>query len=115
LGSPLSGRGKSYETNGVVSPIAVICNSGLGGGATVWRGTGYTEDHSFTWEARIPGAVAGHVVEPDDEGSKVALTASVTGGLLATLLSPLIGMISRRNVGLEVEGLRRHCEGFVDS
>jgi len=79
--------------------------------------TGYTEDHSFTWEARIPGAVAvaGHVVEPDDEGSKVTLTASVTGGLLATLLSPLIGMISRRNVRLEVEGLRRHCEGFVNS
>jgi hypothetical protein len=82
---------------------------------SIWRKAGYTEDHSFTWEARIPGAVAGHVVEPDDEGSKVTLTASVTGGLLATSLSPLIGMIWCRNVRLEVEGLRRHCEGFVDS
>ena len=78
---------------------------------SVWTVTEYTEGRSFTWETSAMGvsSTARHVVEPADGGSRVTLSVQM-GGLMATLLSPLVRSVAQRNVRMEAEGLRRRCE-----
>jgi hypothetical protein len=82
-----------------------------GGPQSVWRVTEFDEGRSFAWESRSPGAhsVGRHVVEPEDGGCRVTLSVSMTGWL-ASLLSPWLSYVSRRNVTTEAEGLKRRCE-----
>ena len=77
-----------------------------------WRVTQFDEGRSFTWEAEMTGAhaVGTHLVEPDGAGAKATMTISISGGLPAALLTPLLAAISRRNLRLEAEGLKRRCE-----
>lgn len=79
--------------------------------AGVWEVTEFTDGRSFTWESRSGGVhgVARHVIEPDGGSSKVTLTVTLSG-LVATLLAPIIGGVSRDNVRMEAEGLKRRCE-----
>ena len=60
----------------------------------------------------LPGAhlAAGHVIEPQDGGTRLELSLTATGPAV-TLLSPVLGIIFRRNVRQEGEGLKAHCEG----
>lgn len=84
-------------------------------GASLWRVTDYdAERHTFTWESRAPGlhSVGGHLVEPDGAGSRVKLRVT-QNGIGSMLLRPLIGRVSRRNMQLEAESLRRRCEQRV--
>ena len=79
---------------------------------SIWQVTEFEASRSFTWEAdALPGLhlVAGHVVEPEGAGSRVILSLE-SSGALATLLAPVLGVISRRprQVG---EGLKAYFEG----
>ena len=78
----------------------------------VWTVTEYTEGRSFTWEANmLPGLhlTAGHVVEPDGDGTRVTLSLASSGPASVLLALPL-GRIFRRNVRQEGEGLKAYCE-----
>ena len=80
-----------------------------------WVVTEYTEGRSFAWKANIaPGLhlVAGHVIEPEDRGTRLTLSLQ-SSGPLATLLSPILGVIFRRNTRQEGEGMKAYCEGAM--
>lgn len=80
--------------------------------SSVWRVTAYNpERHAFTWVSSAPGihTVAGHTVEADGAGSRDTLTLSQRG-IGGMLLRPLIARVSRGNVNLEAESLKRRCE-----
>ena len=79
----------------------------------IWTVTEYEAGRSFTWEADMPpGAhlAAGHVIEAEDSGTALELSLTATGPAV-TLLSPVLGIIFRRNTRQEGEGLKAHCEG----
>ncbi len=82
-----------------------------GGPASVWRVTELTEGQSFTWESDVGGvhSRASHVIDPEDDGSRVTLTVTISG-LPATLLAPFLAWAGRRNLRMEAEGLKRRCE-----
>lgn len=75
-----------------------------------WRVNQLDEGRGFAW-ATTSGAriVAGHTIEPADNASTVTLSIR-TEGLLATLFGPAIARLSRRNMELEAEGLKRRSE-----
>jgi uncharacterized membrane protein len=77
-----------------------------------WRVTEFDEGRFFKWEAEMTGAhaVGTHLVEPDGTGSKATMTVSITGGPLVALFTPLLVIISRRNLRMEAAGLKRRCE-----
>lgn len=79
--------------------------------AGVWRVTEFTEGRSFAWENDSAGVhgVAAHLIEPDEGGSTVTLSVTLSG-LIATLLTPILAGASRDNVRMEAEGLKRRCE-----
>ncbi len=79
--------------------------------AMVWRVTSLAGNQEFTWETRSPGAltVAGHEIAPLDNGCTVLLRV-VQSGIFATLLRPWIARVTRRNVELEAQALKRRCE-----
>ncbi len=81
-------------------------------GASTWRVTFHEQGRAFAWENRTLGvhSIASHVVEPDGGDAKVTLTIT-QAGVGAALLRPLIASISRRNVEMEADGLKRYCEG----
>jgi hypothetical protein len=74
----------------------------------------YREGRSFVWENRTPGIrnVAGHYIEPNDGGSRARLTIDISGGL-AALMRPYLSYVTRRNVGWEIEGLKRRSEALA--
>jgi uncharacterized membrane protein len=78
---------------------------------TKWEVTALDEGHSFVWENRMPGVrnIAGHYVEPHEGGSRVKLTIDMSGPL-AALMRPYLSYVTRRNVGWEIEGLKRRSE-----
>lgn len=75
-----------------------------------WRVGQLDDGRSFTW-ATTSGMriIAGHTIEPADGGSSVALSIR-TEGLLAALFGWAIARLSRRNMDLEAEGLKRRSE-----
>jgi uncharacterized protein YndB with AHSA1/START domain len=85
-----------------------------GSPSSVWTVTECTEGKSFTWESTARGVklVAWHLIEPDGGGSRVNLGVRMSG-LMATLLSPFLRSLARRNVKTEAQGLKRRCEADV--
>jgi carbon monoxide dehydrogenase subunit G len=86
-----------------------------GAPASVWRVTEFDEGKRFVWASKALGvsSVADHVLEPDGDGTRVAL--SVTNrGLIATLFSPLFSSLARRNLKAEAQGLKRRSEASPD-
>jgi uncharacterized membrane protein len=82
-----------------------------------WRVTRIDEDRAFDWETRpLPGAriVGSHSVEADATGTRVTLAVR-SEGPLAPLLSPAFVPMSRRNLPIEAEGLKRRCEAGARS
>ena len=80
---------------------------------SLWVVTVYGEGRSFVWESDLaPGMrfVAGHTVAAVDGGARLALSLNYSGPL-ATLLSPVLGGIFRRNVRQEGDGIKAYCEG----
>ncbi len=77
-----------------------------------WVATAFDDGRSFVWENRQPGIrnVAGHHVDASGAGTRVRLTIDISGPL-ALLLRPWLAYVTRRNVGWEIEGLKRYCEG----
>ncbi|MGH2610003.1 MAG: SRPBCC family protein [Tepidiformaceae bacterium] len=80
----------------------------------VWTVTNVDDGRSFQWVFDKYGThtVGGHVVDPRDGGSRVTLTLEQTG-FVATLLKPMISRVSRRNLPIEAEGLKRASESRV--
>jgi len=76
----------------------------------IWRVTELDEGRSFHW-ATTSGIriTAGHAIEADGSRSKVMLSIA-TRGVLAALFGPPIALLSRRNMRLEAEGLKRRSE-----
>jgi hypothetical protein len=82
-----------------------------------WRVTRIDEGRAFDWETRpLPGAriVGSHALEADAAGTRVVL-AIRSEGPLAALLAPVFVPVSRRNLPIEAEGLKRRCEVGVRS
>lgn len=80
-------------------------------GSSVWRVTSFDEGRAFTWESRTAGvhSIADHTVEPDGAGSRVTLTMTQRG-IGSLLLRPFLARISRRNLQIEIDGLKRRAE-----
>jgi uncharacterized protein YndB with AHSA1/START domain len=82
-------------------------------GATpsTWTVTELEPGRMFTWESKASGvlSVASHVLEPRDGGSRVTLWVK-NSGWLATILTPYLAYVGRRNLKWESEGLKRRCE-----
>lgn len=78
---------------------------------STWIVTEFGEGRTFTWESRAPGvhSVASHTVEAREGGSRVTLWAR-NGGIVATLLTPYLIYVGKRNLKWESEGLKRRCE-----
>jgi uncharacterized membrane protein len=78
---------------------------------SVWTVTEFEEGKSFTWETSARGVkiVGWHRVDPEGDGSRASMGVRMSG-LMATLLSPYLRGIAKRNVALEAEGLKRRCE-----
>ena len=79
---------------------------------SIWVVSEFEEGRSFAWEADLaPGIhlLADHTVVAVKGGSRLALSLSYSG-LLATLLSPALGLVFRRNVRQEGEGIKVYCE-----
>jgi carbon monoxide dehydrogenase subunit G len=79
--------------------------------ATVWRLVELTEERSFGWQARGPGATttAEHRIEPSGTGTQVTLRLAQHGPL-GLLAGALTGMLTRRYLELEASGLKQRCE-----
>jgi uncharacterized membrane protein len=78
---------------------------------SVWQVTEIEQGRNFTWMARSPGLrmKAGHLVEPDGAGSRVALSFEMSG-LLAPLVSGVYGKLIDEYVSTEAQGLKKRCE-----
>ena len=77
----------------------------------VWIVTSVDEGRSFVWEANIRGVhtSGGHHVEAREGGSRVTLTLDYRG-FMSTLFKPMVSKVSRRNMTIEAEGLKRASE-----
>ena len=81
-----------------------------GAPAATWRVDELDESRGFVW-ATTSGMriVAGHTIAPAGGGSNVTLSIR-THGLLAALFGWAIARLSRGNMDLEAEGLKRRSE-----
>ena len=80
--------------------------------ASEWLVTEYEDGRSFTWETdALPGLhfVGGHIVEPEGDGTRATMSLQ-SSGPVALLITPAAFLVFRRNVRLECEGLKKHCE-----
>lgn len=77
----------------------------------VWTVREVDEGQSFSWESNVRGVrtVGGHVIEPREAGSHVVLSLDYSG-FMATLFRPMIARVSRRNMAMEADGLKRASE-----
>jgi len=79
----------------------------------VWQVTDVEPGRSFTWVARGPGVVTTgrHLVSPTADDGRVTVTAILEqAGPLGPLLGLLTARLTRRYLGLEVHGIKAHCE-----
>jgi carbon monoxide dehydrogenase subunit G len=95
-------------------PLAVGSRADMdleGAPPSTWTVTTLEAGRSFAWTTSARGvpSVATHTVEPHDGGSRVRLGIEAAS-LLATLFSPWISRVFRRNVDREAEGLKAYCE-----
>lgn len=78
----------------------------------VWTVTEYDPPRSYTWTTQLApglGLVAGHVVEPKDQGTMATLSLA-TSGPIGAVLSPLLSLVFQRNTRMATAGLKRDCE-----
>ena len=82
----------------------------------VWRVTRLEPNRGFVWETRGWGAltVAEHWISPHGEGSKVVLIVQ-QAGLLMPIFRSWISKLTRGNMELEAQGLKRRCEASPDT
>ena len=83
----------------------------------LWHVTRIDDGRAFDWETRpMPGArvVGSHALEADATGTRVVLSVRSVGPL-AFLLAPVLVPMSRRNLPIEAEGLKRRCEALARS
>lgn len=79
---------------------------------TIWAVTEYDPPRSFTWVTRLApglGLIGGHIIEAHGDESRATFSLQ-TNGPLGAALSPLLGILFRRNTRLATEGLKRYCE-----
>jgi uncharacterized protein YndB with AHSA1/START domain len=79
---------------------------------SVWTVTKFDARRAFTWESTaLPGLhfVGSHTVEPDRAGTRLTLDL-VVSGWLAAVLSPLTSPTFRKNLKIEAEAFKTHCE-----
>jgi uncharacterized membrane protein len=79
--------------------------------ASRWLVTDLEPGRSFTWVSRGGGVttIAGHRIEPGDQGVTVVLTLSQSG-LLTPVVSLIASGLTRRYLRMEAEGLKRRSE-----
>ena len=83
-----------------------------GRSVSVWGVTELVPERSFTWEtAAGPGlrVAAGHTIVPVDGGSRVTLTMTAHGPA-APVVSWLVRRLTRSNVDIEAESLKRYLD-----
>lgn len=78
---------------------------------TDWTVTEFEPGRMFTWESKAAGvhSIASHIVQPRNGGARVTLWVK-NSGLVATLLSPYLTYVGKRNLRWESEGLKARCE-----
>lgn len=108
-------------TESILSVEEVSPDFGKGGTALVhakgqsrskFTVTTWEPGRGFDWETKSRGATAvgGHWIEPAGEGrSRVTLSVEV-GGMVATLLKPLLSKGVNGNLEMEAAGLKRRSE-----
>jgi uncharacterized membrane protein len=76
-----------------------------------WQVTELQENHSFTWVARAPGVdmKAGHFVETQGAGSRVALSLEFSG-FLGGIVGRLYGSMIEQYINTEARGLKTRSE-----
>lgn len=77
----------------------------------IWEVTQLEPGRGFVWKTRAWGAVtsAAHWISADGNGSKVVLKVHQTG-LLEPIFRPWISKLTRRNVDMEAQCLKKRCE-----
>ncbi|HEY3871360.1 MAG TPA: SRPBCC family protein [Actinocrinis sp.] len=80
-------------------------------GTLRWRVTDWAPGRSFVWVARRGGvaAVAGHEIEPTEQGVRLTLSVEQSG-LLARPAAALTGRLTRRYLTLEADGIKKASE-----
>ena len=77
----------------------------------VWTVHELTDGSSFTWSSKSPGATvtAGHIVEPDPEGSRLTLAITVSGpmGRIGWLMTR---SLTKRYLESEAASVKRSAE-----
>lgn len=83
----------------------------IGAGDGIFTITELEEGRRFAWENDYRGVhtMADHAIEQEASGCSVTLSVEMSG-IMSVLFRPLIARVSRRNLPLEAEGLKRHCE-----
>lgn len=84
---------------------------------STWTVTSFEAERSFTWESNVmPGVVTvtDHELTPADGGTRVVLRVTFKGPL-APVAAAMLMPVSRRNVRLEGEGLKRTAEAAAAS
>jgi uncharacterized protein YndB with AHSA1/START domain len=78
----------------------------------LWRVTQIEPGHGFVWETRSWGALtrAEHWITPNDKGGSTVLLSVHIRGFLEPLLRPWLTRMTRKNVALEAQGLKRRSE-----
>lgn len=76
-----------------------------------WTVTELVPGQSFTWERQALGlrTVGRHLVHARDGGTRVVAELEQIG-VLASMTAAITGRLTRRYLGLETVGLKRHCE-----
>lgn len=120
--SVLQDIGKWGEWTATVKSIEVLDDGPLrtgqrakialaGAPAGTWTVTEVHDGGSFTWTANLRGVktLAGHVIVPSGDGTRVRLTLDMSG-IGAVLFRPMIKRNSLRNLEIESAGLKRRAE-----
>jgi uncharacterized membrane protein len=77
----------------------------------LWQVTRFEANRDFTWTTHAPGLTltAGHSIEPDGTGCRVALSFELSG-FIAPLISLLYGGLIERYIATEARGLKQRSE-----
>ncbi|MFI0409782.1 SRPBCC family protein [Actinomadura sp. 3N508] len=78
----------------------------------IWTITAFEENKTFTWESRSPGVttIAAHEITANPEGNVSVRLTLDQKGVLAPLMSLLVGRLARRYVTMEANGLKAKAE-----
>ncbi len=79
----------------------------------IWKVTGFEPGRSFTWVSETFGikSVATHRLEPRGDGTIVLTLIFVQTGWVAWLVRSRAEKLAKEYLALELQGLKRRCEG----